>query len=57
MAAINGGTYMLNTDVEKFHYDEQGKVCGVQSGGKVAKCKMVVCDPSYVARTGEGSKL
>ncbi|XP_014666785.1 PREDICTED: rab GDP dissociation inhibitor alpha-like [Priapulus caudatus] len=27
---------------------EDGHVVGVRSGGETAKCKMVVCDPSYV---------
>ncbi|KAI3743037.1 hypothetical protein L1987_60739 [Smallanthus sonchifolius] len=29
------------------HYEE-GKVCGVTSEGETAKCKKVVCDPSYL---------
>jgi len=47
LAAINRGTYMLHKPVDGFDYDEQGKVCGVRSGDEVAKCKMVICDPSY----------
>jgi Rab GDP dissociation inhibitor len=47
LAAINRGTYMLHKPVDGFEYDEQGKVCGVRSGDEVAKCKMVICDPSY----------
>ncbi len=27
---------------------EDGKVVGVKSGGEIAKCKMVICDPSYI---------
>jgi len=38
---------MLNRGVDSFEYDENGMVCGVRSGDEVAKCKMVVCDPSY----------
>lgn len=26
---------------------EDGKVVGVRSGDEVAKCSMVICDPSY----------
>jgi hypothetical protein len=26
----------------------EGKVCGVTSEGETAKCKKVVCDPSYL---------
>lgn len=49
LSAINRGTYMLNKNVDGFEYDEAGKVCGVRSGEEVAKCKMVICDPSYAA--------
>ncbi|EPR61582.1 putative rab GDI alpha [Toxoplasma gondii TgCatPRC2] len=49
LCAINGGTYMLNKPIDGFVYGEDGKVCGVKStDGEVARCKMVVCDPSYV---------
>ena len=27
---------------------EGGKVVGVKSGGEVARCKQVYCDPTYV---------
>ena len=29
-------------------FDEEGKVMGVTSEGETAKCKKVVCDPSYL---------
>lgn len=29
-------------------FDDEGKVCGVTSEGETAKCKKVVCDPSYL---------
>merc|ERR1719356_1210547 len=47
LSAIHRGTYMLNKPVDGFVYDGEGKVCGVKSGEEVAKCKMVICDPSY----------
>eukprot|EP01067_Filipodium_phascolosomae_P001361 Filipodium_phascolosomae@DN1921_c0_g1_i1.p1 len=50
LSAINGGVYMLNTPVDAFEFDANGAVCGVKSGNQVAKCKMVVCDPSYVVQ-------
>lgn len=54
LSAVYGGTYMLSTPIEKFLYDAEGKVCGVQSvSGETAKCKMVVCDPSYVHGTAK----
>merc|ERR1719174_3682925 len=56
LAAINRGTYMLHKQVDGFVYDEAGKVCGVKSGDEVAKCKMVICDPSYAVKDGEGAK-
>jgi len=47
LSSLHSGTYMLKTPVDGFEYDQDGHVCGVRSGGKVAKCKMVICDPSY----------
>lgn len=56
LAAINRGVYMLNKPFDGFVYDDDGKVCGVKSHdeeGKeeVAKCKMVICDPSYAGES------
>lgn len=53
LSAINRGTYMLHKPVDGFVYDDAGKVCGVKSKNQetgaeeIAKCKMVICDPSY----------
>jgi len=47
LAAIHNGTYMLHKDIDGFEYDDDGKVCGVRAGDEVAKCKLVICDPSY----------
>jgi len=54
--AVFGGIYMLNVEdkdnfVEGIVYDDDGKVCGVKSEGKVAKCKQVIADPSYFLNT------
>lgn len=46
LAALYGGTYMLNTPIEEVVY-EGGKAVGVKSEGKVARAKMVIGDPSY----------
>jgi len=46
LSAIYGGTYMLNKPVEEIIY-ENGVVVGVKSEGEIAKCKAVICDPSY----------
>lgn len=51
LSAIHQGVYMLNKPVDGFEYDAEGKVCGVRSGEEVARCKMVICDPSYVPDT------
>ncbi|PWA41646.1 rab GDP dissociation inhibitor alpha [Artemisia annua] len=48
LSAVYGGTYMLNKPECKVEFDESGKVLGVTSEGETAKCKKVVCDPSYV---------
>ncbi|KAL4226860.1 Rab GDP dissociation inhibitor beta [Mactra antiquata] len=49
LSAIYGGTYMLDKEGCNIVYDDDGKVIGVESGGEVAKCKQVICDPSYAA--------
>lgn len=50
--AIYNGTYMLNKPINGFEFDDQGKVCGVKTAdGEVAKCSMVVCDPTYMVDT------
>nr|CAB3495526.1 unnamed protein product [Digitaria exilis] len=46
--AVYGGTYMLNKPECKVEFDESGKAYGVTSEGETAKCKKVVCDPSYL---------
>ncbi|MBA0601638.1 hypothetical protein Gorai_004810 [Gossypium raimondii] len=39
---------MLNKPECKIEYGDDGKVIGVTSEGETAKCKKVVCDPSYL---------
>ena len=64
LSAIYGGTYMLDKQIDEIVMEggkvgEAGLDCdivtcdmfqviGVKSGGEVAKCKQVYCDPSYV---------
>lgn len=48
LSAIYGGTYMLDKQVDEIVFDADGKVSGVRSGGEIAKCKQVYCDPSYI---------
>ncbi|XP_033470885.1 rab GDP dissociation inhibitor beta [Epinephelus lanceolatus] len=47
LSAIYGGTYMLNKPIEEIVV-ENGKVVGVKSEGEMARCKQLICDPSYV---------
>jgi Rab GDP dissociation inhibitor len=46
LSAIYGGTYMLDKSVDEIVY-ENGVVVGVRSGNETARCKAVICDPSY----------
>ncbi|XP_054752405.2 rab GDP dissociation inhibitor beta-like [Lytechinus pictus] len=46
LSAIYGGTYMLDKPIQEIVMEE-GKVVGVKSQGEMAKCKMVIGDPSY----------
>lgn len=39
---------MLNKPECKVEFDGDGKAIGVTSEGETAKCKKVVCDPSYL---------
>jgi len=55
LAAIYGGTYMLNKPVSKIVYNDKGEAIGVESEGAVAKAKFVVGDPSYF--TGKVKKV
>lgn len=48
LSAIYGGTYMLDKPIDEIVYDENGKVVGVKSGGEMARCKQLYCDPTYV---------
>lgn len=57
MCAIFGGTFMLNKDIDKIEYGEDGKVVAVVSGNEVCKTKMVIASPSYVLKTGNESKV
>jgi Rab GDP dissociation inhibitor len=47
LSAVHGGTYMLNKPILGLTFDESGRVTGVKSDDGVAKCKVVVGDPSY----------
>ncbi|KAJ8447454.1 hypothetical protein Cgig2_019448 [Carnegiea gigantea] len=48
LSAVYGGTYMLSKPDCKVVFDDAGKAIGVSSEGETAKCKKVVCDPSYL---------
>ncbi|XP_031120327.1 guanosine nucleotide diphosphate dissociation inhibitor At5g09550 [Ipomoea triloba] len=48
LSAVYGGTYMLNKPQCKVEFDDSGKAYGVTSEGETAKCKKVVCDPTYL---------
>jgi len=54
--AVHGGVYMLNVEekanfVEKVLFDANGRVSGVMSEGKSARCKQLIADPSYFKGT------
>lgn len=46
LSAVYGGTYMLDKPVDEIVM-ENDKVVGVRSGSEVARCGMVICDPTY----------
>jgi Rab GDP dissociation inhibitor len=57
LSAIYGGTYMLNKPIEEIQYDSNGKVTGVKSEGKVARCKKLIGDPSYFVGSDKIKKI
>jgi Rab GDP dissociation inhibitor len=51
ISAVNGGTFMLNTDISEILF-EDGKVIGVKGADGIAHCSTVVCDPTYALKCG-----
>jgi Rab GDP dissociation inhibitor len=51
ISAVNGGTFMLNTDINEVLF-ENGKVVGVKGPEGIAKCNTLICDPTYVRKCG-----
>jgi Rab GDP dissociation inhibitor len=49
ISAVNGGTFMLNTDIDEILY-ENGKVVGVKGKDGVASAPLVICDPTYALK-------
>lgn len=47
LAAINGGVFMLNRSVDEILFDKDGKAWGIRGDDEVAKCKLVIGDPTY----------
>lgn len=56
LAAIYGGTYMLNKKVDDIIYNTDGSFAGVKCGDEVAKAKIVIGDPSYFLKQGKVEK-
>jgi len=54
LCAIHGGVYMLNKPIKQIVYHPDGKVKGVEDlEGKIATCKQLICDPSYILGTNK----
>lgn len=51
ISAVNGGTFMLNTDINEVLF-ENGKVVGVKGPEGIAKCNTLICDPTYARKCG-----
>lgn len=47
VAAIHGGTFMLNRSVDEILFDVDGVAWGIRGGDEVAKATMFLGDPSY----------
>ena len=57
LCAIQGGTFMLNQDIDKIHFDQNNKVCAVSNKEQKATCKMLICSPSYAINCGLAHKV
>lgn len=57
LCAVYGGTYMLQTPVNKVNFNADGVFESIESNGQVARAKFILGDPSYfqerVKRTGK----
>jgi len=51
MCAVHGGVQWTRKKVDKVHFNEQGKVSGVESEGEVCKIDKVIGDTSYFKDT------
>lgn len=47
LSAIYGGTYMLNTPIEKVLYNDEGSFQGIVTKEGTAKAPLVIADPTY----------
>lgn len=47
LCAINGGTFMLNRDVDEILFDADGVARGIKCGGEAARGALLIGDPSY----------
>jgi Rab GDP dissociation inhibitor len=49
ICAVNGGTFMLNKDVDEILFKD-GVAWAIKTGNEVAKAKVIVGDPSYFSK-------
>lgn len=56
MCAVNGGTFMLSTDIDEIAF-EDGKLVGVKKDGQLTKASQLLCSPSYALKCGYGGKF
>lgn len=48
ICAVNGGTFMLNQDIDEILYDEAGVAYGVKANkNQIAKAPIIIGEPSY----------
>jgi Rab GDP dissociation inhibitor len=47
LCAVNGGTFMLNQDIDEVLFDENGVATGVRVGDKAASAPVIIGEASY----------
>lgn len=57
LAAVHGGTYMLNKPVDEVLYNEDGTVRGIRCGDEEARCGKLLGDPTYFKGTDKARAI
>ena len=57
LCSLNGGSYILNRDIEEILYDENYHFRGIKSEGEEIYGKILITEPSYVQKWSKSKSL